>query len=100
MVYEWALGTPFEEICTLTDVMEGSIVRAVVRLDQVGGRVGRWVGGCGEWVGGCMGGRAGGRLGGQVGGQVGGRAGGMGWELRHCAHDGATGPGGWVAAPM
>ncbi|GAX76723.1 hypothetical protein CEUSTIGMA_g4170.t1 [Chlamydomonas eustigma] len=34
VVYEWAQGTPFDEICTLTDVMEGSIVRAVVRLDQ------------------------------------------------------------------
>ncbi len=34
VVYEWARGTPFDEICTLTDVMEGSIVRAVVRLDQ------------------------------------------------------------------
>jgi hypothetical protein len=33
-VYEWALGTPFVDICQLTDVMEGSIVRAVVRLDQ------------------------------------------------------------------
>ncbi len=34
VVYEWAKGTPFDQICTLTDVMEGSIVRAVVRLDQ------------------------------------------------------------------
>ena len=34
VVYEWARGTPFDEICTLTDVMEGSIVRAIVRLDQ------------------------------------------------------------------
>lgn len=34
VVYEWALGTPFETICRLTDVMEGSIVRCVVRLDQ------------------------------------------------------------------
>eukprot|EP00798_Chlamydomonas_sp_ICE-L_P015618 gene15618-21722_t len=34
VVYEWAKGTPFHEICALTDVMEGSIVRAVVRLDQ------------------------------------------------------------------
>ena len=33
-VYEWAKGTPFAEICTLTDVMEGSIVRCVVRLDE------------------------------------------------------------------
>jgi antiviral helicase SKI2 len=34
VVYEWARGTPFSEITGLTDVMEGSIVRAVVRLDQ------------------------------------------------------------------
>ena len=34
VVYEWARGTPFQEICTLTDVMEGSIVRAIVRLDE------------------------------------------------------------------
>ena len=33
-MYEWANGTPFAEITALTDVMEGSIVRAVVRLDQ------------------------------------------------------------------
>lgn len=35
MVYEWAKGTPFEEISKLTDVMEGSIVRCVVRLDEL-----------------------------------------------------------------
>ena len=34
VVYEWATGTPFEEISRLTDVMEGSIVRCVVRLDE------------------------------------------------------------------
>lgn len=34
VVYEWAKGTPFNEICTLTDVMEGSIVRTIVRLDE------------------------------------------------------------------
>lgn len=34
MVYEWARGTPFADITSLTDVMEGSIVRSVVRLDQ------------------------------------------------------------------
>lgn len=34
VVYEWALGTPFSEICTLTDIMEGSIVRTVVRLEE------------------------------------------------------------------
>jgi antiviral helicase SKI2 len=34
VVYEWARGTPFKDICQLTDVMEGSIVRAMVRLDE------------------------------------------------------------------
>ncbi|KAI3427058.1 hypothetical protein D9Q98_006998 [Chlorella vulgaris] len=34
VVYEWARGTPFQQICGLTDVMEGSIVRAMVRLDE------------------------------------------------------------------
>jgi hypothetical protein len=33
VVYEWARGTPFAAITELTDVMEGSIVRAMVRLD-------------------------------------------------------------------
>lgn len=33
-VYRWALGVPFSDICTLTDVMEGSIVRTIVRLDE------------------------------------------------------------------
>lgn len=33
-VYEWAKGTPFAEICELTDVPEGSIVRTIVRLDE------------------------------------------------------------------
>ncbi|KAF5841458.1 NUC185 domain-containing protein [Dunaliella salina] len=34
VVYEWAQGKAFAEICSLTNVMEGSIVRAIVRLDQ------------------------------------------------------------------
>lgn len=34
VVYEWARGTPFSVITGLTDVMEGSIVRSMVRLDQ------------------------------------------------------------------
>lgn len=34
VVHEWARGTPFKQICELTDVMEGSIVRAMVRLDE------------------------------------------------------------------
>lgn len=35
VVYEWAKGTAFSEICPLTDVMEGSIVRTIVRLEQL-----------------------------------------------------------------
>ncbi|KNC49330.1 DEAD/DEAH box RNA helicase [Thecamonas trahens ATCC 50062] len=34
VVYQWALGKPFVEICALTDVLEGSIVRCIVRLDD------------------------------------------------------------------
>ena len=34
VVQEWARGTPFANITTLTDVLEGSIVRCIVRLDE------------------------------------------------------------------
>ncbi|KAG6499437.1 hypothetical protein ZIOFF_039225 [Zingiber officinale] len=34
VVYEWAKGTPFADICELTDVPEGLIVRSIVRLDE------------------------------------------------------------------
>jgi antiviral helicase SKI2 len=34
VVYEWAKGTPFRDICMLTDVMEGSIVRSISRLEE------------------------------------------------------------------
>uniref|UniRef100_A0A7N0U3N2 RNA helicase n=2 Tax=Kalanchoe fedtschenkoi TaxID=63787 RepID=A0A7N0U3N2_KALFE len=34
VVYEWAKGTPFSDICELTDVPEGLIVRTIVRLDE------------------------------------------------------------------
>ena len=34
VVYEWGKGTPFRDICTLTDVMEGSIVRSISRLEE------------------------------------------------------------------
>eukprot|EP01104_Vermistella_antarctica_P013607 TRINITY_DN414_c0_g1_i2.p1 TRINITY_DN414_c0_g1~~TRINITY_DN414_c0_g1_i2.p1 ORF type:complete len:1361 (+),score=369.81 TRINITY_DN414_c0_g1_i2:324-4406(+) len=34
VVYEWARGMPFAEICELTDILEGSIVRCIVRLDE------------------------------------------------------------------
>ncbi|KAE8680435.1 hypothetical protein F3Y22_tig00111388pilonHSYRG00043 [Hibiscus syriacus] len=34
VVYEWAKGTPFADICQLTDVPEGLRVRTIVRLDE------------------------------------------------------------------
>ncbi|KAL9238723.1 hypothetical protein vseg_013107 [Gypsophila vaccaria] len=34
VVYEWAKGTEFADICQLTDVPEGLIVRTIVRLDE------------------------------------------------------------------
>ncbi|RHY23589.1 hypothetical protein DYB32_009825 [Aphanomyces invadans] len=35
VVYEWSRGMPFQSICQLTDVPEGSIVRCMTRLDEV-----------------------------------------------------------------
>jgi len=35
VVYEWAKGMPFEQITTLTEVPEGTIVRVITRLDEV-----------------------------------------------------------------
>ena len=35
VVYEWSLGVPFKNICDLTDVKEGLIVRAITRLDEL-----------------------------------------------------------------
>jgi antiviral helicase SKI2 len=34
VVHAWACGAPFSVICTLTDVAEGTIVRAITRLDE------------------------------------------------------------------
>lgn len=34
VVHQWALGRPFKQITELTDVLEGSIVRCIVRLDE------------------------------------------------------------------
>ncbi|KAF2073048.1 hypothetical protein CYY_005631 [Polysphondylium violaceum] len=34
VVYEWARGMPFSEICGLTNVLEGSIVRAITRIGE------------------------------------------------------------------
>jgi len=33
-VYEWAKGMPFDQLTTLTDVAEGTIVRVITRLDE------------------------------------------------------------------
>lgn len=35
VVYEWAIGVPFSEICQLTTAQEGSIVRCITRLDEL-----------------------------------------------------------------
>ena len=35
VVYEWAIGVPFAEICQLTTAQEGSIVRCITRLDEL-----------------------------------------------------------------
>jgi antiviral helicase SKI2 len=34
VVYEWGRGLPFKQITELTDVLEGSIVRCIVRLSE------------------------------------------------------------------
>eukprot|EP00270_Netrium_digitus_P021185 TRINITY_DN8951_c0_g1_i2.p2 TRINITY_DN8951_c0_g1~~TRINITY_DN8951_c0_g1_i2.p2 ORF type:complete len:110 (+),score=33.36 TRINITY_DN8951_c0_g1_i2:458-787(+) len=34
VVWEWAEGTPFADICNLTNVPEGTIVRTIVRLEE------------------------------------------------------------------
>lgn len=34
VVYEWARGMPFNTIIELTDVLEGTIVRIITRLDE------------------------------------------------------------------
>lgn len=34
-VYEWSIGVSFKNICELTDVQEGSIVRCITRLDEL-----------------------------------------------------------------
>jgi len=34
VTYEWARGTPFHQICELTDIPEGSIVRCILRLNE------------------------------------------------------------------
>jgi len=34
VVWEWAKGTKFSDICLFTNVLEGSIVRCITRLDE------------------------------------------------------------------
>jgi antiviral helicase SKI2 len=35
VVHEWAKGAAFADVCSLTDVQEGSIVRTITRLDEM-----------------------------------------------------------------
>ena len=35
VVYDWASGVDFIDICALTDVQEGDIVRCITRLDEL-----------------------------------------------------------------
>lgn len=35
IVFKWALGAKFSEVCKLTDIFEGSIIRSVRRLEQL-----------------------------------------------------------------
>ncbi|EAN31716.1 DSHCT (NUC185) domain protein [Theileria parva strain Muguga] len=35
VIYQWASGTPFQEIMELTDLQEGHIVRVILRLDEL-----------------------------------------------------------------
>ena len=32
--YNWSIGKTFSEVCALTDIFEGSIIRAMRRLDE------------------------------------------------------------------
>ena len=34
VIYYWSLGQPFSKIAYMTDVLEGTIVRCVVRLEE------------------------------------------------------------------
>lgn len=34
VAYAWARGTPFADICQMTDIAEGTIVRVITRLDE------------------------------------------------------------------
>ena len=34
VVFEWSRGMSFKDITTITDVLEGSIVRCIVRLEE------------------------------------------------------------------
>ena len=47
VVLEWARGMPFSDICELTSVEEGTVVRAITRVDETCREVGGWVCGVG-----------------------------------------------------
>ncbi|KAI9104054.1 antiviral helicase [Phlyctochytrium arcticum] len=52
VVHAWAVGIPFKEITELTDVLEGSIVRTIVRLEETCREVqgvARLIGDAGLW---------------------------------------------------
>lgn len=35
VLYSWSKGAPFRDICLMTDLYEGSIIRATRRLDEL-----------------------------------------------------------------
>jgi ATP-dependent RNA helicase DOB1 len=35
VVYHWSHGANFDKVCDMTDVFEGSVVKAIRRLDEV-----------------------------------------------------------------
>ncbi|GBE61715.1 helicase with zinc finger motif containing protein [Babesia ovata] len=41
VIYQWATGTPFNEIMQFTDLQEGHIVRAITRLDELCRKIGQ-----------------------------------------------------------
>ncbi|KAK1938582.1 putative helicase with zinc finger motif protein [Babesia divergens] len=41
LVYQWAKGLPFNEIMQLTELQEGHIVRAIIRLDELCRKIGQ-----------------------------------------------------------
>ena len=35
VIYQWSKGVTFQEVCDMTDIFEGSIIRATRRLDEL-----------------------------------------------------------------